>query len=117
MEAERLARAHGWFNVVTGLWPVFHLRSFEKVTGPKADGWLVKTVGLLLAVIGGVQIAAAGRGRVSDEVRALGSGTAASLAAIDLLYGAKRRISAVYFLDAAGQLGWVGAWGLVRDAG
>jgi hypothetical protein len=36
------ARA-GWR--VTGVWPILRLRSFEAVTGPKKERWLVKTMG------------------------------------------------------------------------
>ena len=56
--AERMAVAQGAFYLATGLWPVLHLRSFEAVTGPKADGWLVKTVGGLIGVVGGALLSA-----------------------------------------------------------
>jgi hypothetical protein len=41
------------YYLMTGLWPLFHRRSFEAVTGPKTDYWLVRTVGVLVAAIGG----------------------------------------------------------------
>jgi hypothetical protein len=44
--------AQGLYYILTGLWPVVSMQSFELVTGPKTDDWLVQTVGLLLAVIG-----------------------------------------------------------------
>lgn len=47
-----LFRAWGTYYVVTGLWPLIHLTSFEAVTGPKTDDWLVHMVGLLAASIG-----------------------------------------------------------------
>ena len=40
------------FYIVTGVWPIVSMRSFEAITGPKVDRWLVKTVGALVAVIG-----------------------------------------------------------------
>jgi len=46
-----LAIGQGLCYPLTGLWPLVSLRSFEKVTGPKADDWLVKTVGALIAVL------------------------------------------------------------------
>src|SRR5687767_12295481 len=95
-----VARAQGAFNIATGLWPVFHMRSFEAVTGPKVDRWLVKTVGLLLAVIGGAEIWATREGKLPDELPLLGVGTAAALGAIDVVYTAKRRISLMYAFDA-----------------
>ena len=103
-----LSRAHGVFNVVTGVWPLLHMRSFEAVSGPKAERWLVRTVAGLMAVNGMVQL-------TSDEQalgasRRLGIGAALWLAAIDLRYASTGRISKVYLLDAAVELAWVAAW-------
>lgn len=36
------------YTLLTGLWPLVHISSFLRVTGPKTDIWLVKTVGALL---------------------------------------------------------------------
>src|SRR5690242_16558555 len=95
----KLALAQGLFFAATGAWPIAHLPSFEAVTGPKRERWLVKTVGALLAVTGAA-LALASRRRVSREWAVLGVGTAATLAAVDLWYaGARRRISPVYLLD------------------
>lgn len=97
-------------NVVTGLWPILHLRSFEAVTGPKTDGWLVKTVGALVAVNGVVMAAAGARKRVTPEVAGLAIGQGASLAAIDVIYVSRGRISRVYLLDALLEMLFVAAW-------
>ena len=40
------------------------MRSFEAVTGPNRDEWLVKTVGALVGVLGGGLLWAGARGRV-----------------------------------------------------
>ena len=104
------ASVEGWFYAVSGLWPVINIRSFEWVTGPKVDRWLVKTVGLLLTAIGGVQIAAARRSEVPRELAILGVGSPLALLLIDLTYVAKRRISKVYLLDALAQAGLIGLW-------
>jgi hypothetical protein len=37
-------------------------------TGPKTDLWLVKTVGILVAVIGAVLLSASRSRRISDEI-------------------------------------------------
>jgi hypothetical protein len=97
--ASRLAVAQGVVDVVTGVWPIVHLRSFEAVTGPKREGWLVKTVGALITVIGGTLLTAGLRRRVSPELMLLAAGSAVSLAAVDLRYS-PQRISPVYLLDA-----------------
>jgi hypothetical protein len=56
MNARLLSRAHGLFNVVSGLWPLMHLPSFEAVCGPKADRWLERTVAGLLLTNGVTQL-------------------------------------------------------------
>jgi hypothetical protein len=44
------------------------------------------------------------------QARRLGVGTAAVLAAIDLVYVPARRISKMYLVDAAIEVGWIMAW-------
>jgi hypothetical protein len=109
-----LALGQGVFFAATGLWPIAHLRSFEAVTGPKPEGWLVKTVGALLVATGGA-LARASRGPLSRDWAVLGAGSAVALAAVDLWYaGVRRRISPVYLLDAPLELlfaiGWAALW-------
>ena len=114
MEAvpERMAVAQGVFDIVTGVWPIVHLPSFEVVTGPKPEGWLVKTVGALITVVGGTLVAAGLRRRVSPEVMLLAAGSAAALAVVDVVYVSRRRISPVYLLDAVTEGVLVAGWGL-----
>jgi hypothetical protein len=106
----RLAVAQGAFDLVTGIWPLVDMRSFTAVTGPKKEHWLVKTVGVLIGVVGGVLVAAGRRDRVTPEVAALGAGTALALAAIDVVYVAKRRISPVYLVDAIVETAFATTW-------
>jgi hypothetical protein len=42
----------GIFYALTGFWPLISRRTFEKVTGPKHDFWLVNTVGVVIGTIG-----------------------------------------------------------------
>lgn len=107
---EVLSLTHGIFNFTTGIWPVLHRRSFEAVTGPKYDFWLVRTVGLLLATTGVVMTMAGTRRRVTPEVRVMAAGVAGSLAAIDVIYGSSGRIRRVYLLDAVIQAGLAAGW-------
>jgi hypothetical protein len=113
-EAVRLARVQALFYIVTGVWPFLSMRSFEAVTGPKVDRWLVKTVGALVAVIGGALALASRRRQLAPEIVLAAAGSAAALAAIDTVYVAKRRIPPVYLLDAVAELalvaGWVRLW-------
>jgi hypothetical protein len=108
--AAYLALGQGLFYLATGVWPLVSVRTFQLVTGPKLDLWLVKTVGLLVGVIGGVLAWAGTTRRVSPELAALAAGSAASLAGVDVAYVAKKRISPVYLLDAAAETALVAAW-------
>jgi hypothetical protein len=105
-----LARSHGLFNAVGGLWPLLSMRSFEAVTGPKADRWLVRTVAMLMVANGVVQWRGAASGRGLAAAREIGIGTAASLGAIDLAYAVPGRISRIYLVDAVLEGGWLVAW-------
>ena len=95
--------AQGTYFGATGIWPILHMRSFEAVTGPKADRWLVKTVGLCVLCIGGALLSAASRDRVTPEIRGLAVASAAALGAIDVYYSARRRISPIYLVDAVAE--------------
>lgn len=105
-----VSRLQGSFNVVSGLWPLLHMRSFEAATGPKTDGWLVRTVSGLLIAIGMAQILSRDNPQNLVPAKLLGIGTAATLAAIDLVYVAKGRINKIYLLDAAVELSWIRHW-------
>ena len=105
----------GVYYVATGMWPLVNMRSFERVTGPKIDKWLVKTVGVLVTSIGGALLVAATRRRISPEARVLAAGTALGLAAIDVYYVAKRRIAPVYLLDAVTELALLAPAGITTD--
>jgi hypothetical protein len=107
--ASGLAVAQGVFYVGTGVWPIVHLRSFEAVTGPKLEGWLVKTVGAIITVVGGTLLSAGLRRRISPEVMLLAAGSAASLAAVDVVYS-PQRISPVYLLDAVAEGVLIAGW-------
>jgi len=90
---------HGLYFVVTGLWPVVNLRSFYAVTGPKREGWLVQTFGLLVAALGLGML----RSRAAPDRRGavrLGVLTGLALALADVLFVARGRIRPVYLLDA-----------------
>jgi hypothetical protein len=110
----KLAVIQGAFYVVTGVWPLLDIISFQVVTGPKTDLWLVRTVGVLVSVIGIVLLAAARTRRITDEIVILGAGSALGLAAIDLTYALSGRISAVYLGDAVVETGLALLWGVAR---
>jgi energy-converting hydrogenase Eha subunit E len=92
---------------LTGLWPLVHLASFEAVTGPKVDDWLVHMVGLLAAVIGATLIVAARRGHRTPDIMILAVGSASAFTAVDVWYTFRGRIAPIYLADAVVELGLI----------
>ncbi|WP_225799988.1 hypothetical protein [Streptomyces sp. NK15101] len=105
-----VARAQGLFNLVGGLWPVVSLRTFERVYGAKAEGWLQKTSGALLASAGISMLMAAPGPEGLRHARRTGIGTALTFLAVDLVYVPRRRIPATYLMDAAKEAAWLASW-------
>jgi hypothetical protein len=108
----------GLYYFLTGIWPLFSIDTFQMVTGPKTDLWLVQTVGVLIGVIGLVLLAAMWRGWATVEVVLLATGSALALAGVDLVFVAQQIISRICLLDAAAEgvllLAWIAA--LVYEA-
>jgi hypothetical protein len=97
----RAVAALALYYAITGAWPLVHLPSFEAVTGPKTDRWLVKMVGALAVANGAALAFGLRRPRVAPETVALGVASAAAFCAIDVTYVARGRIRPVYLGDAA----------------
>ena len=97
---------HGGYYLLSGLWPLVSMRTFEFVTGRKTDRWLVRMVGLLAAVIGLVIL----RDRDRPVDRALPVGSALAFTAIDVVYSAKGTIRPIYLGDAAVESALIAAW-------
>jgi hypothetical protein len=100
-----IARVQGIYFLLSGLWPIINMASFEKVSGPKTDKWLVKTLGLLVAGIGALLI-------LQDQpyIKPLGIISAACLLAADVYYVIKRVIPSTYLLDAAAEVAIIVCW-------
>lgn len=102
--------AHALYLVPPSLVALFSRPIFEAISGRKVDYWLVRTVASLLTVVG-VAVGRAGtQDRVTPEIAATAIGSSAALAAIDVVYVGKRRISPVYLLDALGNLLCIAGW-------
>lgn len=95
-----VALFQGLYLLVSGVWPIIHIASFLKITGPKTDLWLVKTVGVLLSVIGAILLYAGIMDQIPLSIFFLGIGSAAGLTAIEIIYVFKKVISPIYLLDA-----------------
>lgn len=110
MEAIRTSLlAQGAYYLGTGMAPFVSRRAFEAVTGPKQEWWLVETVGVLVTAVGAGVVAAAARDRVTPEITTIATGCAAGLAAIDIVYVMRGRISPAYLADAAAQIALLAA--------
>jgi hypothetical protein len=110
-----LATTQGVFYLVTGAWPIANLRSFEAVTGPKHDDWLVRTTGGLIAATGAGLIL---RRNDAERARPFGATSSAVLLLADLIGVGSGRLRPVYLLDALAEAvllcGWLGSWVLGR---
>src|SRR4051812_53406 len=91
----------GLFYLPPRPWPLVSLQTFELVTGPKTDHWLVQTVGVLIAVVGLVLLTAAWRRHAPAEVVLLAVAAALALAGVDVVFVTLRVIDPVYLLDTA----------------
>jgi hypothetical protein len=109
LDERTVLTVQGGYYVVTGTAPFASRRAFEAVTGPKTEWWLVQTVGAVVTAVGVALLSGARSGRITPELRGLGAGCAAGLAAIDTVYVARRRIAPTYLLDAGVQLGALAA--------
>lgn len=105
-----LAWGQGAYYAATGAWPMLHVESFQYVTGPKTDVWLVRTVAVLVLAIGLALLLAAWRLRVGPEVVLLAVLSALGLGALEVVYVMDGTIRPVYAADAAVEFLLAGAW-------
>ena len=95
--------------MATGVAPFVSRRTFEAVTGSKREWWLVETVGLLVSAVGTGLLGAAAFDRATPEIKAIATGCAGGLAAIDIVYVARQRIALTYLADAVVELALLSA--------
>ena len=107
-----LARLQGAYYALTALWALGDIGSFQAVTGPKTDLWLVRTVAVLILVVGVVLLSMSRRRPFPPDGRLLGAGAAAALGAVDVVYAATAVISRIYLLDAAVEAALIAGWGV-----
>lgn len=106
-----LALVHGLYNVAGGLWPLLHMESFEIVTGPKRDEWLVRTVGAILLFVGLLLLHdAIIRRRIDRTLRLVAGGVAGVLGTVALVSSLTGIISVVYLFDGLAHCGFFSAW-------
>jgi hypothetical protein len=105
-----LTGIQGAYFLVTGLWPLVHIRSFLAVTGEKEDVWLVETVGVLVFAVGAGLVVAATHRQVSLEIMTVAVFSAIGLAAIDTIYVVRGRILPIYLADVGVEAVLVALW-------
>jgi len=108
--ANLVALVQGAYFLLTGIWPIVSMNTFRAVTGPKTDLWLVKTVGLLVAVIGATLLWAGWNKTVIAQTAGLAIGSALALTIIDVYYVLRRVIAPIYLADAVAELVLVAGW-------
>lgn len=112
--ARMIAGGHALYLLATGVWPLLHRGSFERVTGKKDEFWLVRTVGGLAATTG-VSLAVSvikGSKRTETVALALGSSIVFGLADAHAAHAQSR----LYLGDVVVQLGCLPAWFAAWDA-
>jgi hypothetical protein len=110
----------GGYCLITGIWPLVSIETFQAVTGRKtdhlptgleSDHWLVMTVGVLVTAIAVTLLTAAWRRQETFEMAVLGLATAVGLTAIDIIYVSRRVIAPIYLIDAGVEIliaiGWL----------
>jgi hypothetical protein len=100
----------GIYTLVTALWGLVDIDSFMKVTGPKNDIWLVKTVSAILAAVGLTFISFALQKEKNASAAVLAITSAIALAGIDFHYSSHRVISPVYAVDGVLQCLFILSW-------
>jgi hypothetical protein len=102
----RLSDVQALYFIGTGIWPIMHLRSFEAVTGPKRDDWLVKTFGALVAAIGVAMVSSRDEATSAERI---GLASAAALICAEVVFAGRGRIRPIYLADAALEAGFAAA--------
>jgi hypothetical protein len=110
MSESTIAYLQGLYFSITGIWPILHMKSFLKITGPKTDLWLVKTVGLLVLTTGLALLMAANEAIVSRPLVFLAVTQSLGLAFIDIHYSLTGRISKIYLADAVCEFSLIAMW-------
>jgi hypothetical protein len=90
----------GVYYVITGVWPLVSIETFEAVTGPKTDDWLVQTVGVLAAVIGATLLVGTLRRVPSREALTLSVLSILGFMAVDVVFVLQGIIGPIYLADA-----------------
>jgi hypothetical protein len=93
MSLKTIITFQGLYYVVIAIWPLVHIKSFEFVTGPKKENWLVYTVSvLLIAYSGTIFYGMTKTDFPSPELVTLSMLNAIGLTCIDVIFVMKKTI-------------------------
>jgi hypothetical protein len=105
-----LLTIQGLYILITAIWPLIDIESFMRVTGPKTDIWLVKTVAVLLIPISvGILLPLISPTHFLQSFM-LGLSSAVGLAAIDFYYTINNTIDDIYMWDGILQCLFAVCW-------
>lgn len=102
--------AHGAYLLAGGLWPLVHMPSFEEVTGPKEEDWLVRSVAGILLVIGVVLLGQLRKQRVEVSAVAVAMGASLTLGAVGIITASEGVIDPIYIGDGTVHIVFVALW-------
>jgi len=111
-----VAAGQGMYYLVTGIWPSISPATFQAVTGPKVEMWLVQLFGFLICVPACLLLWAVWRGRLAGGTVGAAVGTAAVLMVGDVVYVARGHIGPVYLIDALAELFLLAGWAVAIRA-
>src|SRR5688572_2332657 len=94
-----LCIVQGLYTLLTALWALTHIDSFIRVTGPKTDIWLVKTVAAILLSIATCFLYGPFVKQDHFLVIVVGITSSAALASIDFYYTGNNTINKIYQAD------------------
>jgi hypothetical protein len=102
MKRQHILIFMGIYYLVSALWPLIHISSFEAVTGRKRNHWLVYTVASLLLVSSVVYLYTGLKSTALPiETMILFVGNALALTIIDIVFVFLHKIRKIYLLDAS----------------
>jgi hypothetical protein len=114
-----LLGVQGSYYLVSGVWPLVSIETFQQVTGRKtdhmvtgraSDHWLVMTVGVLVTAIAVALLVTWWRKSEPIEIAILALASAIGLTAIDVIYVARKVILPIYLVDAALECVFIVLW-------
>jgi hypothetical protein len=87
-----------WY-LITAIWPLVSIKSFMKITGPKTDIWLVKTVAVLVLAMAITFFSGLLLRANFGPVLVLAIAACVGFAVVEIYYSSQKIISVVYLAD------------------